>query len=711
MRKNQISLKYTEQRGAATLLFIIMAAFALMSVTARVLNAVSSAQKSFYTEHIATQAELTAWTGVNVLAAAVATLPTTTTLESLTPNSIVTLSNVPGVSALYVGPDESNTYAVFQVTGSSAGANSVLKVVYSLPITAQGGTGGGSSSSISGFVNGMTLRGNTTLQGNVTYTGSVPTNLSVVGGSLTLSGSVSGLNEVCATGDVTVNSAISVNAICANGNVVLNGAASASSISAIGSVTLSGGAVSTIGTINSNSTVTLSGGSASADTINSTGNVSVSGGSATASIINTQGNINWTSSRTATLLNANGTVNYSTSASPAMTNINSIGDVRLSTAQNVSTKGSVFLTGYYGQGIGGILNSQGKLSWNSNGNKVNSGTVRSVQSTPLPPSINVNINSGHTVSITPVTVNSIPIYNPNTPTVDANALKASANFLFNGVDSNNNPIVEVQNISGISNGNYFIAKNSSGLSNYLCASVSGTNCSSSTLMKICQGYSDRNSCFSYSNSSGWSINGTTMLPSVLWFNGNVTVGNGTWVNAVLASGNVTTSGSAKMYAPNYVSSGYTCQGAADTTHGLSTGVSSHGISSANYATQLCSGSPPTLNGAAIGNIAILAGSYNSGVFSGGNIALGASNNIYGSVLAGQYLSTSGSTTVSGLLFSGGQNSSATGGNSQSGSTTITTTGGSASYDSVNIPCMANCSNNTTTNPPSSTNNIIWVGPA
>ncbi len=710
MRQNQISLKYTEQRGAATLLFIIMAAFALMAVTARVLNAVSSAQKSFYTEHIATQAELIAWNGVNVLAAAVARLPTTTTLESLTPNSIVTLSNVPGVSALYVGPDESNTYAVFQVTGSSAGANSVLKVVYSLPIAAQVGTGGGSSSSVSGFVNGMTLRGNTTLEGNVTYTGSVPTNLSVVGGSLTLRGSVSGLNEVCATGDVTVNSAISVNAICANGNVVLTGSASASSISAIGSVTLSGGAASKIGTINSNSTVTLSGGSASADTINSTGNVCVSGGAATASIINTQGDINWKSSGTATLLNANGTVTYSTSAFSAMTNINSIGDVSLSTAQNVSTKGSAFLTGYYGQGIGGILNSQGKLSWDNDGNKVKSGTVRSVESTPLPSYIDVNINSGHTVSITPVTVNAIPIYNPNTPTVDANALKASANFLFNGVDSNGNPIIEVQNINGISNGSYFIAKNSSGLSNYLCASVSGTNCSSSTLMKVCQGYSDSNACFSYSR-SGWDINGTTMLPSVLWFNGNVTVGNGTWVNVVLASGNVTTSGSTKMYAPNYVSSGYTCQGAADTTHGLSTRFSSYGISSANYATQLCSGSPPTLNGAAIGNIAILAGSYTSGVFSGGNVALIDSNNIYGSVLAGQYLSTSGSTTVSGLLFSGGQNSSATGGNSQSGSTTITTTGGSASYDSVNIPCMANCSNNTTTTPPSSTNNIIWVGPA
>ena len=58
------------QRGAATLLFLLLASLALMASTAAVVYTVKSAQKLQYAEHAATQAQITAWNGVNLISQA-----------------------------------------------------------------------------------------------------------------------------------------------------------------------------------------------------------------------------------------------------------------------------------------------------------------------------------------------------------------------------------------------------------------------------------------------------------------------------------------------------------------------------------------------------------------------------------------------------------------------------------------------------------------
>lgn len=687
------------QCGAASLLFILLVAVAFMAASASALMGAGGAQKIQYAEHVATQAEMSAYAGVSVLSAAIAALPSTAVL---TPNGIITLTGTQaGISAKYVGL--TNGFLVFQVTGSSAGAKSVMQVAYRLPAS--------SSTAASGDVTvpkGVTLHGNTTFGGSINYAGSALQSVSVFGGSLTMTGSVTGLETVCATGDVIIASAIQVNRVCSNGSVELKGGASVPIIDAVGNVTISGGGSSALGTINSNGAVALTGGSATAGTVNATGNVTVSGGSAKATTINTQGNIDWTSTVAGGALNANGTVNYRPSANPAATNITAIGDVTVTSAKDVKTSGKTTLVGYYGQGVIGVLNGQGLLSgssWGANGGAVvNSGTVGSV-TTPFPSSVKVTVAAGYKVSIAALQVASVAVFADTPIVVDAYALKTAANFVFTGVDSSGNPIVKVSSINGVSDGTYFIANKQGGGSNYLCASVTGTTCTSIPVTKMCQGYSDSNPCFAFA-SGAWSVNGKTMLPSVAWFQGDLTVGNGVWVNTFVASGNITTSGSTVVYAPNYPTSAYSCTGAADTTHSL-TALSSFGLSGANYATQICGGSAKALSGAPVANIALLAGGYSGGVFAGGNITLGTSNMIYGAVMAGQFLSTSGSTSVAGTLYSAAQGGTATGGNAQGGSTTIIDSNGSSAYQPSTAPCMKNC---TTAAPAPPANNIIWVGP-
>lgn len=694
---------YRNQRGIVTLLFLLLVALGLAAVTNAALNGASSAQRMQYAEHTATQAEMASWTGVELLSQAVKKLPAGATLQ---PGPVVFGGPATNVSAKYIGLQ--NGYLTFDVTGTSAGSSSVLRVALVPPSANPPAGGVGSSASI---LNGITLHGNTALSGSVAYSGAQPANLTVLQGSLTMSGSVSGLNTVCADGNVTAGSAIQVNTICANGAVELDGSANVQTISATGGVLLAGGSAVVSGTVQANGDVSLTGGSASANTILSQGNVSVTGGSASAQSITAQGNVNWTSgSGAAAQITAGGTVNYRPSGTTSSTSIAAQGNVMLTTAQNVKTAGSTTLVGYYGQGIAGRLDSQGLLggaSWGAGGGAVvASGTVGSIVSPYPTGSVKVQVQPGYVVSLPAVTVAAVPAFTQPAVQVDANALKPLANLAFNGVDANGNPQVHVANVAGVTDGDYFIAGSSTGGQNYLCSQVLGTNCVQ-PLIKVCQGYSSSNACFSYSSGT-WKIQGTAVVPWVLWFNGNLTVGNGSWGATFMATGNLNTSGGITVHAPNTLEYAYVCQGGASASSGLGSWTS-YGFSPGTYASELCDTTGQKLTGVAVGNVALLAGSLVSGTFQGGNVSIGSSSTIFGSVMAGQYLSTSGSTTVTGSFYSAGQGgSTALSSNTQSGSTSVYEISGSSTYSSTSLPCSVNCGAGSTG--ASTAGNVVWAAP-
>lgn len=686
------------QRGVATLPFVLMASIGLVATAALVVAGTQATQRLQHAEHTATQAEMTAWTGVTLLSRTVAQLPPDAVLTA--GGQVAFQGAQPGLSARYVGLQDS--FLIFEVTGASAGARSILRVALRPPVKANSGH------ATINMPQGTTLHGRTVLGGDIRYLGTDTYNLHVLDGPLSLSGSVSGLSQVCATGDIAVGSAITVDEVCTNGNVTFQGSTTVTMVKARGNVTLTGGATSTLGTIHSNGAVSLTGGSASAGTILATGHVSVTGGSAQADQVRTEGNIDWTSTATATTLQANGTVTYTPTAGSANTDIEAQGNVTLSTARNVRTQGNTRLTGYAGQGITGRLDGQGLLSGNNWGAApgvvVASGTVGSITS-PYPSTVSVSVSPGHTVSIPAVSVPTVPLFARPNVVVDAYALKAAANFAFVGVDARGNPKVEIAGLNGVTDGVYYITRKSTSEANYLCATADQATCAA-PLAKVCEGTWSGGNCFSRSGGT-WNITGTTMLPSVLWFDGSLNVGSGTWVNAFIATGDISVSGSVKVYAPNYIGSDYACQGLAHTPSGLPA-WSAHGLNSSNRATQLCAGTPPVLLAAAAGNIGLLAGGYDTtaGTYVGGNVTLGASNEIFGAILAGQHLNTGGSTVIAGATYAAGQGgSTAQPSNQMSGSTTINPNGGSSAFNPGVVPCMSHCA------PTGAGHNVVWAAPA
>ena len=693
----------SRQRGAATLLFIVLACLGLLAATTSSLFAGRNAQSLQYAVHTSAQAQMRAWTGVNAISKTLATLTATPTM---TAGASVGFTNLPsGLSARYVGAQ--NGFLVFDITGASAGATSTLRVAY-LPPTGGGGSGGGSS-----FGQGVVLHGDTTISGSTSYIGSGTANIHVHDGNLTLSASLSGLNEVCADGDITLSGALGVRSLCTNGSISMSGSAVVGTASvpavlnAVGSVSMSGGS-GVHGAINSNSTVNLSGSNIPNTAINATGDVTVPG-SASVGSVKTQGNIVWNAtSNSATSLTANGAVTYRPSGNTASTAITAGGNVTLTDARSVTTTGNTALVGGAGQGIRGPLAGQGSLSWSNTSGIVNSGTIGGALQTGPRPFINVTASPGYKVTIPPFTMPPVTTFTPVSLTVDTNALRPSANFAFTGADAKGNPIVAVKNVNGVADGTYFVSQKSGASSekNWLCAAVSNTACTSAPLARICSvGGSPGSSCFSFSSGT-WTISGT-MLPSVAWFAGTLKVGTGPWINTFLATGDITLSAN-QVYSPNFVGSASACNGAAYTPPASSGGasvpaMSALGLSASNYATQLCTGSPAVLSGEFLGNHALVAGSYSGGTFSGGSITISGSAVALGSILAGHLITNSGSTVIAGSIFSGKQGGGS-GKNVQSGNTTIITVGASSSFKEYLSGCITACAG------AAPANNVVWVSP-
>jgi len=255
----------------------------------------------------------------------------------------------------------------------------------------------------------------------------------------------------------------------------------------------------------------------------------------------------------------------------------------------------------------------------------------------------------------------------STSTFNAYDLQSVANYAFT-VNSSGYIIVTVQNINGVANGAYYLGTYGSGNVDYLCATLTSNSTASAPVcqtpalssgVKICEGYSAYNSCFSYSNGS-WTITGT------------LTVGSGTYYDTFIATGNIATSGQNVTYALNYAGYSGTVAGVAYAPTGICTNSYFPNL----YPTQFCNTSTQTYTANAdggVGNFAFMAGSW-TGTYTGlssyvgGNISLGASSVIHGNVKAGNEFTSGGSTTVSGAITALAQGVAVE--NSMGGSTTI-----------------------------------------
>lgn len=432
-------------------------------------------------------------------------------------------------------------------------------------------------------------------------------------GNLQLGGDLNVLGDdktrVVVDGSVTGSGSLTgISNLYATGDITLGGAVGFDVLFSEGKITLSGSAL--YSSVQSMKDVSLSG-TVSVASLTSNGAVTMSSNQVTA--LSAIGNVTAGSATIGSL---------KTKGNVVGTNLTISGDAQVAGNYTESSSGSVG-SGNYGGGLS-------KPDWNTQ--------------------IHMTRVTGLTVGITPLTSSTV-----STPSFDAYPYKPLANYAFARVGADTK--VTVNNVNTIPNGNYFLT-GSGDKQDYLCttSSYSAATC----LAKICKGNSDYNSCFSYSGGK-WSLAGMTMAPGVLWFDGSVQAGSGTYYNSFISNADINTAGDNSTYAVNYAGYAKTCSN-----------TDFPGLAPTNFCK---AGDTTKLQPVAAGNIAFGAGGYVGSNYSGGKINLSASNHVYGSVLAGDDLTTSGSTVVHGYVSAANLASVPTG----------SSLGASTSIDLRNLP--------------------------
>lgn len=714
------------QRGIATILLVLLIGTALTASVLGASYAVRGAQDKTLSLHASTTAQARAWAGVELVRQYLQQ-------ETLSPPPWSALPWSPaitgiGADALSVrivassGPDAAGRYRVTaDITGAGAAATTSLRTVYEVtPAVASTPSNPG--------LDAANFYYDLDLSGGILIKGGELANLNVLGNLRLDNASVDGVNSIKATGNVTVGSGIKAKQVFSNGDVTLGGSAAIASVSALGSVHVNSsgtqgaiqcnGAVivsnGSTGAIRARGAVTLSSGGShgsvagnssvlvtngTVDTVNAIGSVILSGG--VIRTTNTMGADTWAATGTGAMaINANGNVSYAASGGA----INAIGDVTLTGggANTVSSKGNVYVRSYGGIGA---LQCAGGLQVDQYASV--SGTIggQLLKLQPYNGGVNVQVVPGFSpnvaaVALTPVAA--LPPFSLTRPTVDAYALKASANYAFEYQLLGGYTQVTVGNVAGIADGRYVLASDGT-RKDFLCPLASyqalSRSCavSGSSAKTICQGYSPQNGCVSYALNK-WTIAGTSLVPGAMWFDGDLEVGSGRYFNSFIATGNIASSGQNLSKAVN--AAGY----AAVCNNTPSDGVAQTALFAGLYPKNFCDTANATLRGDALGNLAYLAGGWNNGVFVGGNILLGASTQTWGTVVAGNLFNSGGSTTVHGYVAAAGLGVAALLGNVLSGSTTVDLSSLPATYTPGVLPCMSGCS---TTPASAATATVLW----
>lgn len=533
------------------------------------------------------------------------------------------------IKAKFISP-ASATELTARITGVTAAdtraeTSSTLQVSYKV---------GGGTTSAAKPPSVLTFNRNLKLGGSITVktdSGSQTSyEINVLGDVSTGGNSIIGVQKINALGSINIGSGSSFDELNANCDVSISGSVKASAINAGRNACASGGS-SVPGILKANGSVKVESGYSDNGSI-----FAIANATDVAACAASGNNPAWDSSEAATC------------AAPRFAGVDlSAGNAG---SKSVSTKGSVEIA----SGRIGTLDAEGSLTVSSDAT-----VAGSIGGTLTKPSWNkkvtVSVVPGKSVSITPVPKLTIP-----TETFNANALEGVANYAFK-IDSLGYKKVTVQNVQGLTNGVYYLGNyNGGGYKDYLCTALaSGSSASSptcqtpavSTSKTICQGYSGYNNCFGF-NRGQWTIDGKSMAPGVAWFQGNLQVGSGVYYNTFIATGNITTSGQHETFAPNFA--GY--DGTSSGTRYAPTGICVNSNFPTLVPLQLCDTTQKIYLSDAdggIGNYAFMAGSRaddnyaNTASYVGGNITLGSSSTIHGSVKAGNEFTSGGSTTMQG----------------------------------------------------------------
>lgn len=428
-------------------------------------------------------------------------------------------------------------------------------------------------------------------------------------------------------------------------------------INATGTINIGSGSSYQI--LNSNCDVVISGG-VQVVTINARRHVCGVGGTKVSGVATANGSINmatsgngslnaraqtvFTDSCSATASAGGGDTNAAaTCAEPIGAGVDMFTGNNNGEATTVNSRGNV----YMGSGTIGTVKAAVDLVIKGSGGNINGTVGGSVVLNGF--SFNGTVSTGG-ASPTIDTVAAVSITPDNK--FNATDYRTYANYAF--YVSASDLLVDVKSVNGVTDGTYLLGNATGGSSyDYLCPTSSSACNSNNAIMNLCLS----SKCIRYDASSQrWYVGNdmNAIRPGVVWFSGNLDAGNGTYYNTFIATGNISTSGSHVVYAPNYV-------GYAGGTSGSVGVCTTSGTTRENYPTNFCNiGSTSYDSGAAagLGSYAYMAGSfsgstYDASSYVGGNVTLASSNNVFGYVLAGNAFTSSGSSTIKGYISAQG----------------------------------------------------------
>ncbi|AOZ51537.1 hypothetical protein [Chromobacterium vaccinii] len=434
-----------------------------------------------------------------------------------------------------------------------------------------------------GSSSALTLVGNLELSGAINLIGDKPVEMTV-DGAVTLSGSVDGIATLQSTGDIIVTGSQTINTLYSNGNIEL--------------------------------------GNGRYQTVKALGNLTLRGDAAIGALARVNGK--------AAFLN-------SPSVAPAVARAEVKGDVDIAMGGarfgQLDAEGKVDI-----RQIGALdaLRAEGHLSVQGWGAPIAATVAGAASYNAGNPDIRIAFQPGLKLNLQP-----LPPLEVKRPRLDAYDYRGQAHYVFTHA-ADGGVRVTVRKVHGLADGEYRLGRDPDNrLPNYLCRTADASGVCRAPATLICKGHSPQNDCFAGGRPGQWKLDGVTFAPGVLWFDGDLEVGNGTYHNTFIASGNIATSGQHVSYAVNYAGA---------------IGICANVDFPSLYPEDDCRGG--ALKGRPVGNAVLLAGGYVDKRFHGGDITLGSSSRVFGNVWAGNQLFSSGSTTIHGyvsaLAQSGGQ---------------------------------------------------------
>lgn len=642
MNRSRREFSAQRQNGMITIACVLMIGLAITVSTLSMIYGVRSASQKQLAVHSSTHSQAGAWASLDVVRKYLEQRAGTDAgVRDLKPLTFILGTNNISVTwgtVVTAADGSSQVIGILSSKNEPARSASVLQATFDVVPAA-----GGGSAPVVELPNAVTIHNDLDMSGGIDFKGGDNARLVIEGNAKLGSASITGLQSIKATGDIAIGSGISVQDVFANGKLSLTGSGSVMTGSALGDITVdSGGSQGTLKT-NGNLSIT---------------NGSVAKGDALGWIKASSGGTHGTLTAGSDITVSNGTVGEA----------DAVGNVMITswpTTKIVNSQATVTCPSQY---------------WS------NYQSIKAKSTVNCPTS---NVSAPTTVAIT--LMQRLSAFTVEPEHVDAYPLKDSANYAFEY--ENSRIKVTVQNVNGLANGTYWLGnysyQSNRGWQNFLCQQTDASNnCTlpskpDSTLKTLCQGFSNSNGCVTYNNGT-WSISGKNLAPGVMWFKGDLNPSNGTYYNTFLATGNISTSGSHKTYAMNYAGYAATCQNQYPTDKTTDF--------AGMYPTNYCDLSAGTLKANAIGNAAFLAGGYVGSTFSGGNITLGASTEVFGSVIAGDLLGTGGSSTVHGYVTAAGQGAGTV--NAWGGSTTIDLRNLPSTFSPGKIPSMDNSGSGT-----------------